>query len=152
MPQRRTGTDDRVMAELQQSLVELIDLALTGKQAHWNVVGPMFRPVHQQLDEIVQVARDTSDEIAERMAALGGVPDGLAGTVTEAKTFDAFPAGQLSTDQVVELIGERLDALIARMRERIARLAESDPVSQGILIETSAQIEKQAWMLRAQRG
>ena len=31
---------------LQQTLVDLIDLSLVAKQAHWNVVGRNFRSVH----------------------------------------------------------------------------------------------------------
>jgi hypothetical protein len=38
-----------VLAELQSMLVELIDLALIGKQAHWNVEGPHFRSLHLEL-------------------------------------------------------------------------------------------------------
>ena len=37
---------------LQATLVELIDLSLQAKQAHWNVVGPAFKPVHEFLDEL----------------------------------------------------------------------------------------------------
>jgi starvation-inducible DNA-binding protein len=39
-------------AELQTVLVDLIDLGLQGKQAHWNVVGPQFRTLHLELDEV----------------------------------------------------------------------------------------------------
>ena len=38
--------------ELQATLLDLVDLALTGKQLHWSVVGPNFRPLHLQLDEL----------------------------------------------------------------------------------------------------
>ncbi|MCZ4141893.1 DNA starvation/stationary phase protection protein, partial [Escherichia coli] len=55
---------------LQTVLVQLLDLQLVGKQIHWNVVGPNFRDLHQNLDEIVDIARRGSDEIAERMRAL----------------------------------------------------------------------------------
>ena len=34
---------EEVGHELQATLVELIDLALVGKQLHWNLVGPLFR-------------------------------------------------------------------------------------------------------------
>ena len=42
--------NDKVSGLLQQNLVNLIDLALLLKQAHWNVVGPNFRSIHLQLD------------------------------------------------------------------------------------------------------
>ena len=63
-------------ADLQASLVELLDLALQAKQAHWNVVGPLFRPVHLELDEIVSSAHEAADVVAERLSALREVPDG----------------------------------------------------------------------------
>ena len=36
---------------LQKVLVDLIELHLQGKQAHWNLVGTNFRDLHLQLDE-----------------------------------------------------------------------------------------------------
>ena len=38
---------------LQRVLVDLIELHIQGKQAHWNVVGTNFRDLHLQLDEVV---------------------------------------------------------------------------------------------------
>ncbi|HEX2297396.1 MAG TPA: ferritin-like domain-containing protein, partial [Pseudonocardiaceae bacterium] len=53
-------------AVLQATLVDLIDLSLIAKQAHWNVVGSNFRSAHLQLDELVATARQYVDEVAER--------------------------------------------------------------------------------------
>ena len=61
---------------LQEVLVDLIELHLQGKQAHWNLIGTNFRDLHLQLDEIVDIAREASDTIAERMRALNAVSDG----------------------------------------------------------------------------
>lgn len=61
---------------LQSTLVDLVGLSLIGKQAHWNLVGPRFRSIHLQLDEVVTAAREFSDTVAERAAALGLPPDG----------------------------------------------------------------------------
>ncbi|CAM5571718.1 Starvation-induced DNA protecting protein OS=Streptomyces glaucescens OX=1907 GN=SGLAU_28530 PE=3 SV=1 [Streptomyces glaucescens] len=71
--------DDRRVAcdALQDTLVDLLGLSLIGKQAHWNIVGPRFRSIHLQLDEVVATARAHSDTVAERCAALGESPDGL---------------------------------------------------------------------------
>jgi hypothetical protein len=45
---------------LHDTLVDLVDLALVGKQAHWNVTGPRFRSIHLHLDEVVAAAREQS--------------------------------------------------------------------------------------------
>src|SRR5271155_2256919 len=52
--------------ELQATLAELLDLQLVGKQMHWTVAGPLFRPLHEQLDEFVDAWRDLGDTVAER--------------------------------------------------------------------------------------
>ena len=85
---RRTDIDihgfqasPQLVTSLQRVLVDLIELHLQGKQAHWNVVGTNFRDLHLQLDELVDFAREASDTIAERMRALDAVPDGRSDTV-----------------------------------------------------------------------
>ena len=47
-PLSDAGKQKTTGAVLQDSLVDLIGLALVGKQAHWNVIGPRFRSVHLQ--------------------------------------------------------------------------------------------------------
>jgi starvation-inducible DNA-binding protein len=139
----------KVSEDLQASLIELIDLALTGKQAHWNVVGPLFRPVHLQLDDIVESAHEAADTVAERLSALREVPDGRSGSIAAKTPFEPFPDGTIADRQAVALIGKRIDVLVAHLRERIERCAP-DPVSQGILIGIAEGFEKHAWMLRVQ--
>lgn len=68
-------------ANLQQVLVDLIELHLQAKQAHWNIVGVNFRDLHLQLDELVDAAREAGDNIAERLRALAATPDGRSDTV-----------------------------------------------------------------------
>ena len=139
-----------VIGDLQATLAELIDLALIGKQAHWNVVGPNFRSIHLQLDEIVDVARLSADRIAERIATLGGAPEGRPVAVAAASKLPDFPSGEIHVEETVKRITEVIDTATGRMHERMGRVGESDPVSQDALIEASDQLEKQAWMLRAQ--
>jgi starvation-inducible DNA-binding protein len=67
---------EAIAHELQSTMQELVDLSLIGKQLHWAVVGHAFRPVHEQLDELVASWRDLADVVAERAVALGYVPDG----------------------------------------------------------------------------
>jgi starvation-inducible DNA-binding protein len=150
MQQAPSATKLAVAMDLQATLIELTELSLQGKQAHWNVNGPNFRSVHLELDEIVDAARLSADRVAERIVTIGLAPDARAGTVATGQPFDPFPAGSIGTAQVVELIGSLIDELADRLHERIDRLGESDLVSQGVLVSVAEELEKQAWMLRAQ--
>ncbi|MGH8935017.1 MAG: Dps family protein [Acidimicrobiia bacterium] len=139
-----------VGVELQSTLVELLDLTLQGKQAHWNVTGPGFRPLHLQLDEMVDEYRAWTDQVAERMAAIGVAPDGRARTVAEDSPLSELSADALADRQVLELFSERLGAAAARIRPRLEHLGGVDLVSQDLLIEIAEGLEKQLWMVRAQ--
>src|SRR5690606_36990153 len=108
-----------VSEALQGALADLVDLALVAKQIHWNVVGPRFRTIHLQLDEVVALARKHSDTVAERAAALGVPPDGRAATVAVASGIGVTPEGWVDDSTAVSTMVDALGAVIARMRERV---------------------------------
>jgi starvation-inducible DNA-binding protein len=135
---------------LQRVLVDLIELHLQGKQAHWNLVGPNFRDLHLQLDEIVDVAREASDTIAERMRALHATPDGRSDTVAATTTLPAFPAGERMTGDVVRSMTARLDATASTLRVVHDDVDAEDPTSSDLLHAILEDLEKQAWMLSAE--
>lgn len=141
-----------VSEALQGALVDLVDLALVAKQIHWNVVGPRFRSVHLQLDEVVDTARKYSDTVAERSAALGISPDGRAATVAVGSGIGVTPEGWVDDTTAVRTLVEALGAVIARMRERVETTGEPDPVSQDIFIGITADLEKHHWMFQAENG
>ncbi|NUP43865.1 MAG: DNA starvation/stationary phase protection protein [Streptomyces sp.] len=145
--------DRKVVGDsLQGALVDLLDLSLLAKQVHWNVVGPRFRSVHLQLDEVVDSARAHSDTVAERASAIGVSPDGRAGTVAKTSGIDTVTNGWVKDTEVVEIMVAALHAVITRMRERIEVTAEPDPVSQDILIGLTADLEKFHWMFQAENA
>jgi starvation-inducible DNA-binding protein len=135
---------------LQTTLVDLLGLSLIGKQAHWNLVGPRFRSIHLQLDELVTAARDFSDTVAERAAALGLPPDGRPETIASAFTLPGPKEGWVRDTEVVGVMVESLEAAIGRLRERITATDEADPVTQDLLITITAELEKQRWMFDAE--
>ncbi|WP_067485987.1 Dps family protein [Actinomadura hibisca] len=135
---------------LQGALVDLIDLALLAKQAHWNLTGPRFKVVHEHLDEVVDLARQSQDDVAERAVAIGVSPDGRAQTVADRTELPQLEAGYLGDDKVVAAITDTLAQIIGRFRDRIAATDEPDPVSQDLLIGITAELEKQHWMFQAQ--
>jgi starvation-inducible DNA-binding protein len=136
---------------LQRVLVDLIELSLQGKQAHWNVVGANFRDMHLQLDEIIEAARTYSDQVAERMRALHALPDGRSDTVAETTTLPEFPHGEVSTAETIDLITERLDAVISTVREVHDPIDDEDPTTADILHGVLEGLEQFSWMVSAEK-
>ncbi|MCW2689196.1 MAG: hypothetical protein JWR37_4086 [Mycobacterium sp.] len=135
---------------LQKVLVDLVELHLQGKQAHWNLIGTNFRDLHLHLDEVVEIARGASDTIAERMRALNAVPDGRSETVVDATTLPAIPGGEYSTGEVVDLITNRIYAAVDTMRSVHDTVDEADPASADLLHAIIDSLEKAAWMLKSE--
>ena len=135
-----------------KTVSEALQGALVAKQIHWNVVGPRFRSVHLQLDEVVDTARKYSDTVAERAAALGVSPDGRAATVAVGSGIGVTPEGWVDDSTAVGTLVEALGAVIVRMRERVESTGEPDPVSQDIFIGITADLEKHHWMFQAENG
>ena len=135
---------------LQKVLVDLLELQMQGKQAHWNVVGKNFRDTHRVLDEIIEDARAFSDTVAERMRALHGVPDGRSDTVADTTTLPEYPTGEVDTARTVDLITERLEATIATVREVHDPVDDEDPTSADILHAILERLEQFAWIVSAE--
>ena len=142
---------ERIGTDLQDTLVELTDLALQAKQAHWNLTGPQFLPLHAHLDTLTGELRTAADDVAERAVAIGYAPDGRSSTVAKQSPLIEPPAGALSDHAVVKIFAGALDAVAQRVRIRIENLERLDPVSQDLLIRVAHDLEKQQWMFNAQR-
>lgn len=141
---------EEVGRQLQATLVELVDLSLLGKHLHWNVVGPLFRPLHLQLDELIDSWRELADTVAERAVAIGVAADGQSRTVAAETPLRGVDGGELEDRVVVRELTDRLGEVAERVRERMDRLGELDAASQDVVIEVVRALEEQLWMMRAQ--
>jgi starvation-inducible DNA-binding protein len=141
---------DTTGAALQSTLIDLIDLSLVAKQAHWNLVGRQFHDVHLHLDELVDTARKYADSVAERAAAIGVSPDGRAGTVASSTGLPPFQDGWVKDRDVIRQIFESVDLAVRRLRPRIEETEKADLVTQDMLIEITGVLEEARWMWQAQ--
>ena len=141
---------DALARNLQQLLADLIALHLQAKQAHWNVVGRNFRDLHRPLDEIVDVAEDAGDTVAERMRALGATPDGRVPTIAATATLPEFPAGEQAVATVVDLLTARLRTAAGTARAIHDAVDAEDPSTTDLLHGIIVELEKQAWMVSAE--
>ena len=137
------------IAALDQRMTGLIDLALTLKHVHWNVVGPNFISVHEMLDPQVDAVRVMVDEIAERIATLGGVPVGTPGALVERRTWDDYDLARATAQQHLAALDIVYNGVNSDHREAIAKLGDIDPVSEDLLIAQLGQLELFQWFVRA---
>lgn len=147
-----SDTNEQVTALLQHNLTNLIDLALLLKQAHWNVFGPNFRSIHMQLDEIIATTRDASDEVAERIAALGVAADGRSSTVAESSDLDSYPRDFVKVQETITRVADAMKSTIDHLRSAIGKLGDLDPISEDMLIAIAGPMEKHLWMVQAQEA
>lgn len=146
----RTTASEKLRSYLQRVLIDLIDLHVQGKQAHWNVTGRGFRSLHLQLDELVAIAREESDVIAERMRALQVVPDGRSETVAATTDLTAYPADLVSVTDTVDAIVVRITQTVAVIREVHTDVDAEDPATADLLNNIVSQLEQQSWMIASQ--
>ena len=139
----------QVAAILQDRLHALNDLHLTLKHIHWNVVGPHFIGVHEMIDPQVDAVRGYADEVAERIATLGGSPVGTPGKLVEARSWDDYSIGR--ADSIAHL--GALDLVYVGVIEDYRKAADEteklDPVTNDLLIGHLHQIEQFHWFVRA---
>lgn len=143
------STGDQVVALLDERLVALADLSLTLKHIHWNVVGPNFMAVHEMLDVQVEAVRAMTDQTAERIATMGGVPVGTPGAIVRRRSWDDYGIGKADGQEHLAALDLVYSGVIADHRQVIARLDELDLVTQDMLVEHVAQLEQFQWFVRA---
>jgi starvation-inducible DNA-binding protein len=135
---------------LQHPLTNLITLSLLAKQAQWNVIGPSARSVSLQLEELAELARRAGDRVGERIATLGGSPDGRPESLAREVTMPTVAPERVGDREAVRLMAAALDVTINQLGVAIDMTTEADPVSRDLLVGAAAGFERQAWMLRAQ--
>jgi starvation-inducible DNA-binding protein len=134
---------------LQKQLSTYNDLHLTLKHVHWNVVGPNFIGVHEMIDPQVELVRGYADEVAERIATLGASPQGTPGAILKDRTWDDYSVGRDTAAAHLAALDLVYNGVIEDTRKGIEETEELDPVTQDILIDHAAQLEKFQWFVRA---
>lgn len=132
---------------LQQVLVDLTDLHIQGKQLHWNVVGKNFRDTHLVLDEVVDAAREFTDQVAERMRAIYVTPDARVRMVAARTSLPEIPNDEIDTADTVDAIVASLYAVAGTIRRVHDEVDEEDPTSADILHAVLERIEQLAWLI-----
>jgi starvation-inducible DNA-binding protein len=138
-----------VITILQERLASLLDLQLTLKHVHWNVVGLNFISIHEFLDPQVDAVRKMSDAVAERIATLGGEPLGTPGAIVRFRTWDDYELNREPAVRHLSALEAVYSGVIADHRRAMEQLGELDPVTEDLFIGHLADLEQYQWFIRA---
>lgn len=138
-----------VIEVLSGRLASLIDLQLTLKHLHWNVVGPNFIGVHEMLDPQVDAVRAMSDTIAERIATLGGIPVGTTAAVAERRPAPEYALDRAPVSTHLSALDIAYGEVNAAHRHAIDLVSGWDAVTEDMLIAQLADLEQFQWFVRA---
>jgi starvation-inducible DNA-binding protein len=149
IPGLSEADSSRVIAALQGRLSAYNDLHLTLKHVHWNVVGPNFIGVHEMLDPQIDLVRGYADEVAERIAAMGGAPRGTVGAIVKDRTWDDYSLERDTVTAHLAALDLVYNGVVGELREAIEVAGDIDPVSEDLLIGQAGELEKFQWFIRA---
>ena len=144
-----TDEANRINQLLQGRLTALIDLELTLKHIHWNVVGPAFIGVHQMIDPQVDAVRLMVDAVAERIATMGGMPVGTPGYVAKNRSWDDYSILRATTMEHLGALDVVYSGVVEDHRAAVKELDDLDLVTQDMLIGQLVQLEEFQWFVRA---
>jgi starvation-inducible DNA-binding protein len=144
------STRDKMIELLNQQLADTADLYSQTKQAHWNVKGPDFYALHLLFDALAAKRSDESDEIAERVTAIGGY---ATGTVRMAAANSQVPELATSIDSgidYVQALVERYAIHANAVRAAIDKADKAGDVDTAdLLTQISRELDKDLWFLQA---
>ena len=139
----------QVIEILEKRLASLLDLHLTLKHIHWNVVGANFISIHEFLDPQVDAVRQMADATAERIATLGGEPRGTPGSIVELRTWGDYELRREPAIKHLSALDLVYGGVVSDHREAAERLGDLDLVSQDLLVGHLHDLEQYQWFVRA---
>lgn len=130
------------MRSLNEVLAREHDLMLETWNYHWNVEGPLFPSLHALFESQYDTLQEISDEIAERIRALGVVAETRVNLTIAKITSAQEMLGNLATKH---------EALARWMQDELvpAYADAGDPATADLLTQTLEKHDKASWMLRA---
>lgn len=148
-----TGISDADRKKLSQNLGKVLGdtymLLVKTHVYHWNVVGPLFLPIHELTEKHYNDLFAASDEIAERIRSLGHTAPLNFSAFASMTELDEETKKRSAEEMVSQLVADH-EEMVRRIREITADAADmEDFVTHDMLNARLAFHEKAIWMLRA---
>ena len=105
--------------------------------------------VHEMLDPQVDGVRAMSDEVAERIATMGGEPLGTPGAVVAFRSWDDYDLNRAPAVRHLSALDDVYSGVIADHRRVIEELGDLDPITEDLFIGHTRDLELYQWFVRA---
>lgn len=143
-------TTKSLVALLNQSLADTLDLTSQTKQAHWNVKGENFYGLHLLFDSLYEQLGGFGDEIAERAVTLGGQAIGTLRAAAKVSRLEEYPLDARDSKTHVHAMVERYETYTWQGRLAIKEAERlGDPDTADLYTSISRAMDKALWMLKA---
>lgn len=119
---------------------------------HWNVTGPRFHDLHMLFETQYNELWTATDDIAERIRALGPKAPNSYAAMSKAASLDSDAKAAKADDMIADLIKGH-ETVVATIRKALELADEhGDEATADLLAPRINAHEKTAWMLRSTLG
>ncbi|MBO2944014.1 DNA starvation/stationary phase protection protein [Paenibacillus sp. F411] len=148
--------ENRTNAALQNQLnTQLANWSVLGVKLHayhWFVKGPQFFTLHKKFEELYGAAAGYTDELAERLLAIGGTPAASMSQYLQLASVKEY-SGPMTAEEMTADLASDFRTIAAQLSAGIVEAGqEGDEPSGDLLTGMKAEVEKQAWMLESFSG
>ncbi|MGJ8530008.1 Dps family protein [Maritalea sp.] len=149
----KTGLAENYQEDMAKRLSQIVSesykLMIKNHVYHWNVVGPLFKPLHELTEDHYQDLFTAIDVLAERIRALGST---APFNMEDASKF-APKSKDIQAGTAIEMVDDLISAnekISRTMRDAAAMAGDNkDMVTEDLLTGRLAFHEQAVWMLRA---
>jgi len=146
---RRQGIEPgAIVAPLEDTLVDIIDLNIQAEQAHWTIAGRGSESLRVFLNQLIDQTRDWHDEVSLRLGVTGDSSEGYIPARAAAKPLELLPAGDLRDGELAAFLDRSIGQVAERTRACLKSFGASDPASRDLLARIVDGLDRQVRILR----
>ena len=141
-------TRENMIGHLNARLADSIDLKSQAKQAHWNVKGMMFEPIHLKTEALYNEFAVIFDDIAERQLQLRSEPIVTMQEALKVSQIKEIEKSSFNASEVVQTLITDLDHFYTAFKQ-LSEASDNDSTTAAYADDKIAWLEKELWMLRS---